>query len=83
MTGPASVRHHPGRSGVRGGRRGPGPRLTVPGVGQTVILTRIAHRATPMPPGEDLASLGATGATLVLHLAVQRIEQVVAELAPH
>jgi precorrin-4/cobalt-precorrin-4 C11-methyltransferase len=57
--------------------------LTVPGVGQTVILTRIAHRATPMPPGEDLASLGATNATLVLHLAVQRIEQVVAELAPH
>jgi precorrin-4/cobalt-precorrin-4 C11-methyltransferase len=57
--------------------------LTVPGVGQTVILTRIAHRATPMPPGEDLASLGATKATLVLHLAVQRIEQVVAELVPH
>jgi precorrin-4/cobalt-precorrin-4 C11-methyltransferase len=57
--------------------------LTVPGVGQTVILTRIAHRATPMPAGEDLASLGATGATLVLHLAVQRIEQVVAELTPH
>ena len=57
--------------------------LTVPGVGQTVVLTRIAQRATPMPPGEDLASLGATGATLVLHLAVQRIEQVVAELLPH
>jgi precorrin-4/cobalt-precorrin-4 C11-methyltransferase len=57
--------------------------LTVPGVGQTVVLTRIAHRATPMPPGEDLASLSATGATLVLHLAVQRIEQVTAELTPH
>jgi precorrin-4/cobalt-precorrin-4 C11-methyltransferase len=57
--------------------------LTVPGVGQTVVLTRIAQRATPMPPGEDLASLGATKATLVLHLAVQRIEHVVAELTPH
>jgi precorrin-4/cobalt-precorrin-4 C11-methyltransferase len=57
--------------------------LTVPGVGQTVILSRIAHRATAMPPGEELASLGATGATLVLHLAVQRIEQVAAELTPH
>ena len=33
--------------------------LTVPGVGQTVVLTRIAQRATPMPPGEDLPSLGA------------------------
>ena len=57
--------------------------LTVPEVGQTVVLTRIAHRATPMPPGEDLATLGAAGATLVLHLAVQRIEQVTAELIPH
>jgi precorrin-4/cobalt-precorrin-4 C11-methyltransferase len=57
--------------------------LTVPGVGQTVVLTRIAQRATPMPPGEDLATLGAAGATLVLHLAIQRIEQVVAELIPH
>jgi len=57
--------------------------LTVPGVGQTLVLTRIAQRATPMPPGEDLPRLGATGATLVLHLAVQRIEQVVAELEPH
>jgi precorrin-4/cobalt-precorrin-4 C11-methyltransferase len=57
--------------------------LTVPGVAQTVVLTRIAQRATPMPPGEDLPSLGATRATLVLHLAVQRIEQVVTELLPH
>jgi precorrin-4/cobalt-precorrin-4 C11-methyltransferase len=57
--------------------------LTVPEVGQTVVLTRIAHRATPMPPGEDLASLGATGATLVLHLAVQRIDELAPELAAH
>jgi len=57
--------------------------LTVPGVGQTVVLTRIAQRATPMPPGEELASLATHGTTLVLHLAVQRIEQVVAELIPH
>lgn len=57
--------------------------LTVPGVGQTVVLSRIAQRATPMPPGEDLPSLGAVRATLVLHLAVQRIEQVAAELLPH
>ena len=56
--------------------------LTVPGVGQTVVLTRTAARATPMPPGEDLATLGASGATLVLHLAVQRIAAVVEELLP-
>lgn len=57
--------------------------LTVPEVGQTVVLTRIAQRASAMPPGEELASLGATGATLVLHLAVQRIDQIVGELEPH
>jgi precorrin-4/cobalt-precorrin-4 C11-methyltransferase len=60
-----------------------GRELTVPGVGQSVILTRVAARATPMPRGEQLAAFGATGATLVLHLAVQRIDEVVAELTPH
>ena len=60
-----------------------GQELTVPAVGQTVILTRIAAQATPMPPGESLARLAATQATLVLHLAVQRIDTVVAELSPH
>jgi precorrin-4/cobalt-precorrin-4 C11-methyltransferase len=57
--------------------------LTVPGVGQTVILTRTSARSTPMPPGEDLATLGASHATLVLHLAVQRIAELVPELVPH
>ncbi|SEN19658.1 precorrin-4 C(11)-methyltransferase [Nonomuraea pusilla] len=59
-----------------------GRELTVPGVGQTVILTRTSARATPMPDGEDLATLSASRATLVLHLAVQRIEAVVDELLP-
>ncbi|WHT17619.1 precorrin-4 C(11)-methyltransferase [Crossiella sp. CA-258035] len=57
--------------------------LTVPGVGQTVVLTRTSARATPMPPGEDLATLGQSRATMVLHLAVQRIDEVVAELLPN
>lgn len=60
-----------------------GRELTVPEVAQTVILTRTAERATAMPPGEDLATLGASRATMVLHLAVQRIEAVVAELLPN
>lgn len=57
--------------------------LTLPGVGQTVVLTRTAARATPMPPGEELATLAATGTTLVLHLAVQNIDQVAGDLLPH
>jgi len=56
--------------------------LTLPGIGQTVVLTRTAAQATPMPPGEDLPALAATGATLVLHLAVQNIDQVAADLLP-
>ncbi|GAA1550855.1 precorrin-4 C(11)-methyltransferase [Actinomadura kijaniata] len=57
--------------------------LTVPEVAQSVILTRTSARATPMPPGEDLATLGRSRATIVLHLAVQRIGAVVAELVPN
>ena len=57
--------------------------LTVPGVGQTVVLTRTSARATPMPDGEDLGTLGRGGATMVLHLAVQRIEEVAGELIPN
>jgi precorrin-4/cobalt-precorrin-4 C11-methyltransferase len=60
-----------------------GRELTVPGVGQTVVLTRIAARATPMPPGEDLATLSRSASTMVLHLAVQRIDEVVAALLPN
>ncbi|GAA2450617.1 MULTISPECIES: precorrin-4 C(11)-methyltransferase [Streptomyces] len=57
--------------------------LTVPTVGQTVILTRIAEQATAMPEGEDLATLGRSGALLVLHLAARYVDRVVAELTPH
>jgi precorrin-4/cobalt-precorrin-4 C11-methyltransferase len=60
-----------------------GRELTVPGVGQTVVLSRISAASTPMPAGEELTALGALGTTLVLHLAVQRIEEVVAALLPH
>ncbi len=56
--------------------------LTLPHQAQTLILTRTSTRSTPMPPGEDLASLGATGATLAIHLSLGNIDLVVAELAP-
>jgi precorrin-4/cobalt-precorrin-4 C11-methyltransferase len=60
-----------------------GRELTVPEVGQTVVLTRISGSASAMPGGEDLATLGASRATIVLHLAVQQIERVVEELVPN
>ena len=60
-----------------------GRELTVPGVAQSVVLTRMSGRASQMPEGEKLASFAATGATLAIHLAIHVIETVVAELVPY
>ena len=57
-----------------------GRELTVPGVAQSVTLTRVATLSTAMPPGEDLAALSAPGATLVLHLAAAQVDAVVPQL---
>ena len=56
--------------------------LTLPEVSQTIILTRTEGKASPMPNREDLATLGAAGATLAIHLSVRNIRRVVAELTP-
>ena len=56
--------------------------LTVPEVAQSVVLTRVGGRASRMPERETLTGFAATGATLVIHLAVHSIEQIVAELTP-
>ena len=57
-----------------------GRELTVPGVAQTVTLSRVATLSTAMPAGEDLATLSAPGATLVLHLAAAQIDTIVPQL---
>jgi precorrin-4/cobalt-precorrin-4 C11-methyltransferase len=57
--------------------------LTIPEVSQTVILTRYGRRASAMPPGEELGSLAAHGATLVIHLGAQGIDEILATLQPH
>ena len=36
-----------------------------------------------MPPGEDLATLGQSGATLAIHLSVRNLAKVSRELTPH
>ena len=56
--------------------------LTVPEVAQSVVLTRIGGRASRMPEKEKLATFAASGATLVIHLAIHAIESIVKELAP-
>lgn len=57
--------------------------LTLPGASQSVVLTRLAGRATSVPPGESLARFAATGAVLAIHLSVHMLGRVVAELLPH
>ena len=57
--------------------------LTLPDVAQTVILTRTAVRSSSMPPGEDLETMGATGATLAIHLSVNNLAHVQRTLIPH
>ncbi len=59
-----------------------GNELTLPGVSQTVILTRTAMKASAMPDGEELSILAASGATLAIHLSVRNLKQVTETLAP-
>ena len=59
-----------------------GCELTLPEVAQSVVLTRVPGRASRMPEGETLAAFAATGATLAIHLAIQALDRVVAELVP-
>ncbi|HZJ04645.1 MAG TPA: precorrin-4 C(11)-methyltransferase [Nocardioidaceae bacterium] len=58
-----------------------GRELTVPLITQSVVLTRAQARSTAMPETEALSRFAATRATLVLHLAITRTREMMAELA--
>jgi precorrin-4/cobalt-precorrin-4 C11-methyltransferase len=60
-----------------------GQELTLPGVTQSLVLTRTSGRASAMPARETLSKFAATGATLAVHLSIQVLDAVVAELTPH
>ena len=59
-----------------------GAELTLPGLAQSVVLTRTQGRATSMPPGETLENFARTGATLALHLSIGNLAKAAGELAP-
>lgn len=69
----------PGVSSVFAGAAALGVELTVPGVAQSVIMTRAAGR-TGLPPGEELQALAAHGTTIAVLLGITRIRQLVADL---
>lgn len=56
--------------------------LTVPGIVQTIILTRISGR-TEVPQREELASLAAHQASLCLYLSARHVEAAQAKLMEH
>ena len=73
----------PGGPSFAAGAAALGAELTLPGVVQSVVLTRTSGRATAMPPGETLENFARTGAMLAIHLSVHVLDRVVKELTPH
>lgn len=57
--------------------------LTLPEISQSIILTRTDGAASPMPEKETLENFGKTQATLVLHLSIRNIRQIVRDLTPY
>ena len=56
--------------------------LTLPGLAQSVVLTRTSGRASAMPEAETLENFARTGATLAIHLSIHVLDRVVRELTP-
>ncbi len=60
-----------------------GAELTLPGLSQSVVLTRTSGRASAMPQAESLHNFAQTGAVLAIHLSIHVLARVVQELTPH
>ena len=69
----------PGVSSVFGAAAALGAEFTLPGVSQTVILTRMAGR-TPVPEAERLSKLAAHGSSMAIFLSAGMLDSVQAEL---
>ncbi|MEQ8965354.1 MAG: precorrin-4 C(11)-methyltransferase [Azospirillaceae bacterium] len=57
--------------------------LTLPGIAQSVVVTRTARSASAMPPGEELETFARSGTTLAIHLAIRDIRRIVEVLTPY
>ncbi len=60
-----------------------GQELTVPEIGQSIVLTRVSMKSTSMPPGETLENFARTGATLAIHLGIRNLREIERVLTPH
>lgn len=69
----------PGVSSFSASAAALGAELTLPGVSQTVVITRMAGR-TPVPEGQEISSLAEHKPTMCIFLSVQMIDELVEEL---
>ncbi len=69
----------PGVSALFGAAASLQAEYTLPSVSQTVIITRMAGR-TPVPEGQDIASLASHGASMAIYLSTGLLEGLVEEL---
>lgn len=69
----------PGVSSFCGAAAALGAEYTLPGVSQSVIITRMEGR-TPVPEGERIAAMAAHGCTMVVFLSTGLLEGLQAEL---
>lgn len=60
-----------------------GQELTIPEIGQSIVLTRVSMKSTSMPPGETLENFARTGATLAIHLGIRNLRAIERELTPY
>lgn len=56
--------------------------LTLPGINQSIIITRTAVNSSPMPQNETLANLAKAQATMAIHLSAKNIGEIQKELIP-
>ena len=56
--------------------------LTLPGISQSVILTRTSGRASPLPESENIEHMAKTKATLAIHLSIQNLKDLINKISP-
>ena len=60
-----------------------GQELTIPEIGQSIVLTRMSMKSTSMPAGETLENFAKTGTTLAIHLAIRNLREIERQLIPY
>ncbi|MFK7938439.1 MAG: precorrin-4 C(11)-methyltransferase [Roseovarius sp.] len=60
-----------------------GQELTIPEIGQSIVLTRVSMKSTSMPEHETLENFARTRTTLAIHLGVRNLREIERQLTPY